>query len=64
MMKQYMKPRCLRAVEVLLERNFLEGTGFSTNTSATSAGQEVKDYDFSNSSVGETGEIFNFRWEK
>lgn len=60
-MKQYVQPRCLKTVTVLLERDFLEGT-ISKNMTVKTTEQEVKEYDFSNSGLAQ-GSGFNSIWE-
>ena len=52
-MKRYTPPRVLQVAEILLERDFLDG---SITMTVESVGQQVEEVDFS------TGD-FNFEWE-
>ena len=61
-LKQYMQPCCLKTVTVLLERDFLEGS-VNKNLSVKTTEQEVKEYDFSNSGLGNQGTGFNSSWD-
>lgn len=56
MKKEYQSPRILKIVNIKLGNDLLSGSVVDSSTSVTSTGQEVVDYDFSNSE-------FNHNWE-
>ena len=55
-MKKYLAPCVLKIVPVLLEEDILAGSVVTADTEVKTTGQEVKSYDFSETS-------FNQVWE-
>ena len=57
MKKQFVAPRIIQDVSIVLERDFLLGSAFSKTVTVEATGQEVEYQSFDNSST------FNHTWE-
>ena len=57
MKKQFVAPRIIQDVSIVLERDFLLGSAFSKTVTVEATGQEVENPDFTSEST------FNHTWE-